>query len=157
MSTSRTHSQSILINATAMQVYNTVSDVTRTGQWSPICKECWWIDGDGPVLGAKFAGRNESGERVWETVSTVVAAEPGEEFGWSVGDGKVNWSYTITETNDGTLLTESWEFTEVGQAFFAEKYGANAQAEMDERTEAAHQGIPETLKAIKRIVEGDTK
>ena len=23
-----------------------VSDVTRMGEWSPVCKACWWDEGD---------------------------------------------------------------------------------------------------------------
>jgi hypothetical protein len=34
---------------------------------------------------------------------------------------------------------------------FQEKYGDRAAAEIDERTRQAHDGIPRTLEAIKRI------
>lgn len=54
-----------------------ISDVTRTGEWSPVCKACWWDDGDGPWPGAWFTGRNELPERTWETRSQVVAADRG--------------------------------------------------------------------------------
>ena len=56
-------------------MYSAVSDVTRTGEWSPVCQECWWDEGDGPVVGAHFTGRNVLPERTWETRSEVVAAE----------------------------------------------------------------------------------
>jgi hypothetical protein len=36
---------------------------------------------------------------------------------------------------------------------FQEKYGDRAAAEIDERTRQAHDGIPRTLEAIKRIAE----
>ena len=157
MSQAKTYSESIIINASPQQVYDVVSDVTRTGQWSPTCKECWWVEGTGPVAGAKFKGRNESPRRTWETVSEVVAAEPGRVFSWSVGEGKVNWAYTLTAVPEGTELAESWEFTEAGQDFFKEKFGETAQFEMDERSQAAHEGIPATLQAIKRIVEAELK
>lgn len=54
-----------------------VSDVTRMGEWSPVCRACWWDEGAGPRVGAWFTGRNELPERTWETRSVMVAAEPG--------------------------------------------------------------------------------
>ena len=32
-----THRESILVTATPEAVYDLVSDVTRTGEWSPVC------------------------------------------------------------------------------------------------------------------------
>ena len=54
----------------------------------------------------------------------------------------------------GTRLTESWEFLPAGLSRFAERYGDGAAAEVEERTRAAHAGIPATLAAIKRVAEG---
>jgi hypothetical protein len=50
-------------------------------------------------------------------------------------------------------VTESWEFLPGGIAMFNEKFGSEAQSEIDIRTKAAHDGIPVTLAAIKRIAE----
>ena len=36
------YSESILIDAPAHHVYDLVTDVTRTGEWSPIVETCWW-------------------------------------------------------------------------------------------------------------------
>lgn len=148
-----THSGSIVIARSPAAVYEMVSDVTRIGEWSPVCKACWWDDGAGPHVGAWFTGRNETPERTWETRSEVVAAEPGAEFTFVVGGSLVRWSYTVAPMDGGTALTESWEFLPGGIAFFQEKYGPQAQAQIDARTEAAHSGIPATLAAIKRIAE----
>ena len=30
-----------------------IADVTRMGGWSPMCKACWWNEGDGPRVGAQ--------------------------------------------------------------------------------------------------------
>jgi ribosome-associated toxin RatA of RatAB toxin-antitoxin module len=35
------HSESIIVDATAEQLYDLVTDIGRTGEWSPICRECW--------------------------------------------------------------------------------------------------------------------
>lgn len=136
------------------RLYDLVSDVTRTGEWSPICRACWWDEGDGPRVGARFTGRNEVPGRTWETRSRVVAADRGREFAWEVGEGYVRWGYRLAAVPGGAELTESWEFLPAGLAMFREKYGEQAQQQIEERTRAAHEGIPATLAAIKRIVEG---
>jgi hypothetical protein len=70
-------SDSLLIARRPDELYALVSDVTRMGEWSPVCRQCWWDEGAGPEVGAWFTGRNQTPERVWETRSQVVAAEPG--------------------------------------------------------------------------------
>ena len=150
---SLTHSGSIVVARPSEEVYDLVADVTRTGEWSPICTGCWWDDGDGPRPGAWFTGRNETPTRVWETRSQVAVADRGREFTWVVGQGFVRWSYLLTPVEGGTRLTESWEFLPAGQASFVERYGDDAPAQVAERTEAARRGIPETLAAIKRVAE----
>ena len=148
-----THSESIVINATPEAVYAVVSDVTRTGEWSPICEACWWDDGAGPSVGSWFTGRNVKPDRTWETRSQVTVADPGRAFEWSVGEGYVNWQYSMKPVAGGTELTESWEFTPAGQAYFVRRYGDDAPRQIESRREDALSGIPATLAAIKRIVE----
>ena len=146
-------SESIQVAATPDQVYALISDITRMGQWSPICAACWWDEGAGPQEGAWFTGRNETPERTWETRSQVVAAEPGRKFAWEVNHGWVYWGYEMTEADGGTRLTESWELLPKGVAGFRERYGETADAEIANRSEAARTGIPATLAAIKQAAE----
>ena len=153
MTESLTFADSIHIDADPATVYAAVSDVTRTGEWSPVCKECWWDEGEGPRVGAFFTGRNVTPDREWETRSQVTIADEGRAFGWSVGPGRVNWAYRMEASGDGTLLTESWEFPPEGRAFFVERFGDDADAQIAQRTAAAHEGIPATLTAIKRVIE----
>ena len=93
-------SDSIAVAMAPDELYALVSDVTRMGDWSPICRACWWDEGDGPRVGAWFTGRNELPERTWETRCRVVAADPGREFAWEVNDGWVHWEYAF-EPEDG--------------------------------------------------------
>lgn len=148
-----TFSDSVHVEATPAQVYGLVSDITRMGEWSPVCTGCWWDEGDGPSVGAQFTGRNEVPGRTWETRSTVVVAEPEREFAWEVGDGFVRWGYAFAASETGTELTESWEFLPAGLAFFRGKFGDTAEQEINDRTRLAHDGIPLTLAAIKAAVE----
>ena len=146
---------SIVIARTPEELFELVSDVTRMGDWSPVCKACWWDDGEGPRVGAWFTGRNELPERTWETRSQVVAADRGREFAFEVNSGWVRWGYTFTAVDSGTQVTESWEFLPAGISGFRDRYGDDAPAQIANRTEAAHRGIPVTLAAIKKAAEAD--
>ncbi len=106
-------------------LYALVSDVTRMGDWSPVCRACWWDEGAGPEVGAWFTGRNEIPER----------------------------TYTFESEDGGTRLTESWEFLPSGIAGFRERFGAEAAAQIAIRRAAAEAGIPATLAAIKKTAE----
>ncbi|MGY1795765.1 SRPBCC family protein [Geodermatophilus sp. SYSU D00525] len=153
MTTSLTHSDSIVVAASPEEVYDLVSDVTRTGEWSPICAACWWDEGATGQVGEWFTGRNVTPERTWETRSQVVAADRGREFAWLVSGRLVRWGYLLEPVDGGTRLTETWEFLPAGLEFFAERYGEDAPRQVEQRTRAAHEGIPATLAAIKRIAE----
>ncbi|MBG6219019.1 hypothetical protein IWX75_003507 [Arthrobacter sp. CAN_A6] len=149
--------ESVTVQASAETLYDLVSDITRTGEWSPVCTSCWWDDEvDAGQLGAWFTGRNELPHRSWETRSQVVAADCGREFAWVVGGSLVRWGFTLTPADTGTTLSESWEFLPAGIAMFEEKYGDGASVQITDRTQQALDGIPKTLAAIKRIAESIT-
>jgi hypothetical protein len=54
---------------------------------------------------------------------------------------------------EGTRVTEFWEFLPAGIAGFEVRYGADAQAQIANRAEAARSGIPATLAALKQAAE----
>jgi hypothetical protein len=149
------YAESIFVARPPEALYDMISDVSRMGEWSPVCTGCWWDDGDGPRPGAWFTGRNELPERTWETRSQVVAADRGREFAFVVGGAWVRWGYTFAPVDGGTELTESWEFLPDGITRFQHRYGDDAAAQIADRTEAAHRGIPLTLAAIKKAAEAD--
>jgi hypothetical protein len=144
---------SIVVARSPEELYDLVADVTRMGEWSPICKACWWEAGDGPRVGAAFGGRNENDGQVWETRSEVVVADRGREFAWEVAGGWVRWAYRFAPVDAGTRLTESWQFLPAGIAGFHERHGDGAPDRIALRTKQAHEGIPATLAAIKRAAE----
>jgi uncharacterized membrane protein len=149
------YSDSVVIDRPAHELYDMISDVTRMGEWSPVCRACWWDEDSGPQPAAWFTGRNETPERTWETRSVVDVAEPGREFAFLVNGGWVRWAYTFEPVDGGTQVTESWRFLPAGQAGFRERYGAEAEAQIDKRVTAAHAGIPRTLAAIKAVAEAE--
>jgi len=147
------YSESVVVARSPEDLYDMVSDVTRMGEWSPVCTTCWWEDGQGPRPGAWFTGRNELPERVWETRSQVVTADRGREFAFVVGGSWVRWGYTFTPVDGGTQVTESWEFLPDGITRFHNRFGADAPAQIADRALAARDGIPATLAALKRSAE----
>ncbi len=150
----RSHEQSVSVDASPETLYDLVSDIARTGEWSPVCTSCWWDeDVEAGRVGAWFTGHNELLDKTWETRSIVVAAERGQKFAWVVGGTFVRWGFTLAPTQTGTELTESWEFLSEGIAMFEEKYGDRADVQIADRTGQALDGIPKTLAAIKRIAE----
>jgi len=148
-------SETLVIHASAQLLYDMVSDVTRTGEFSPTCTSCWWDEGDVPRVGAWFTGRNQTADRTWETRSQVVVAAPAQEFAFIVGGAFVRWGYTFTPTPQGTEVTESWEFLPAGITMFHERYGEDAAAQIAARTRAAREGIPVTLLALKQAAEAN--
>lgn len=152
------HTESIHIDATPQQVWDVVTNVERTGEWSPVCRAAWWKEPTtGPAEGAWFHGRNESEGKVWETESLVAVANEPTEFTWLVGGDLVRWSYSLTPDGDGTSLVESWAVLPGGFEMFQNHFGDSATSELDWRRDAALSGIPATLKSIKQIVEDDAK
>jgi hypothetical protein len=147
-----TFSDSVVIARAREDLYDMIADVTRMGEFSPVCRACWWDDDDHGV-GAWFTGRNETPERTWETRSRVVAAEPGVEFAFVVGGTWIRWGYRFEDVEGGTLVTESWDFLPDGFVRFADRYGDDAPAQIEDRRRAAYEGIPLTLATMKRVAE----
>ncbi len=143
----------IVVQRAPEDLYDMVSDITRMGEWSPVCTDGWWDEGDGPRVGAWFTGHNETPERTWETRSEVVVADRGSEFAFVVGGTWIRWGYTFEAVDGGTEVTESWEFLPDGLARFDERFGDDAPAQVAARTRDAETGIPATLAAIKAVAE----
>ena len=68
----------------------------------------------------------------------------------------MHWEYDFESEGGGTRLTETWEFLPAGIAGFRERYGAEADTQIEQRHDAAKSGIPATLAAIKKAAEAGT-
>ncbi len=98
------------IAAPPQRVWELVTDITLMPELSRELIGVQWAEGSsGPALGAQFLGRNRNpviGE--WTTVSTVVAFDACERFGWAVGDAAspaATWTFELTPIADGTRLS----------------------------------------------------
>lgn len=148
-----THADSIVIAAPRSVVYAAISDVTRTGEWSPVCRECWWDEGGGPWVGSFFTGRNVTPTRTWETRCEVIVADADAAFGWSVAGGNVLWTYRLEDV--------PWHRTDRIMGLHREGPELLSGAvrrrgrRRDRLTRSrGEEGIPATLAAIKRAIEG---
>src|SRR4051812_42983812 len=104
-------SVTVHVDAPPERVWGLISDVTNIGRFSPETFDAEWLDGaTGPAPGARFRGhvkRNGRGPVYW-TKCTVVAADPGREFAFTVDTGgkPVNtWRYLLEPSGDGTDVT----------------------------------------------------
>ena len=144
----------IAIAASSERVYALVSDITRYGEWSPENRGGRWLAGaGGPAVGARFKGKNH--RRIsWSTTCTVLAAEPGREFGFGVGkSADTVWRYTIEPTPEGaSTVTESYETVEPGTV---EKFLVRLATGVrwDRRAGDLERGMRTTLERLKAAAE----
>jgi hypothetical protein len=108
-----TISRSTEVAADPHTVWSMVTDLPRMGDFSPENIGGHWVNGaTGPAVGAEFRGTNRNGSREWTTKVRVVACDPGRLFTFDVrtpfGVRVSRWSYVITPTGTGCLLTENW-------------------------------------------------
>jgi hypothetical protein len=149
------HSESLTIAASPEVVYDLVSDVTRMGEWSPVCTGGEWDD-EGHVW---FTGSNKNGELEWQTKCRVDVAERGREFtftncGFSGDVELVRWSYTFAPVDGGCQVTERWEVLPEYPAFI-EKLLPNMTASeyLDTVVSPTRSGMQETLARLKTAAE----
>jgi len=145
-------SRTIVVAAPPEHVYEIISDVTRIGELSPVCKAAWWDAGSGPREGGWFTGRNEvEGRDPWERRCEVIIAEPGRAFGWVAGgreEGVVEWTYRFRPVEQGTEVEESWTILRMVERLRA--LGDDVLTTMKANTES---GIEATLASLKRVAE----
>jgi hypothetical protein len=113
-------SADIFVEASPEEVYSVVSDLPRSGEWSPECQGGEWISGEPATVGAVFRGENLRSEDVvawaplvrgtWYTDARVVTAEPGRAFRWMMlshagADQESVWGFGIEPADGGAVLT----------------------------------------------------
>jgi ribosome-associated toxin RatA of RatAB toxin-antitoxin module len=148
-----TYGDSVIVNCSPESVYDMVSDVTRMGEWSPECKSCIWEGEVGPVVGEWFIGTNVDSDHEWKTRCVVVAAQRGQEFAFVVEGFAARWGFKLEKVDQGTRVSETWEFPPAARARFEYLLGEGAEERIAYRAKMAQIGITATLTAIKRAAE----
>ena len=143
----------VTISAPPEVVWWLVSDITNTGRFSPETFEAEWLDGaTAPAVGVRFRGhvrRNGRGPVYW-TTCTIVACDPGREFGFTVGAGRqvVNtWRYRFEPNGEGTDVTESFELADNPLTRIYWKIAGTARGKTNVN------GMRATLERIKAVAE----
>ena len=94
------------IQAAPELLYDLVSDVPRTPEWSPEVISCRWLDGAaGAAPGARFSARNKRRWFAWSNKPVVETAERSREFAVTrtePGGGTIRWFYRFEPGPDGT-------------------------------------------------------
>lgn len=147
---------STFIEAPPAHVWRLVSDVTRMGEWSPVCHRCEWLGDSGPQVGARFKGHNKQGLARWWTVCEVTQAEPGKVFEFRTVDGLLNvgyrdremtrWRYEFEPEGIGTKVTESFELVAFPPLLRPVSYFL--------RRQDRESGMRTTLERLKEAAEG---
>ncbi len=146
-------SVTVHMNASPDAVWAVVSDITRTGEFSPETFEAEWLGGaTGPAVGAKFRGhvnRNNRGLKYW-TECVVKESVPGEVFSFDVLGGATvvnTWTYALAPAGDGTDVTESFQLApKAPMRLYWTLFGRR-------RGRTNREGMRTTLNRIKAVVE----
>lgn len=169
-------SADIHVDAAPDEVYAVVSDLPRSGEWSPECQGGEWTEGEPSAVGSVFRGENLRSEDVvawaplirgtWHTEARVTAAEPGRTFRWMMlshvgGDQESIWGFDMKPAEGGgAVLTHHFrmgkatagihkicaDLDEDKRARFIDEWGAKLV-----------QDLNDTLRRIKDVVEKDAK
>ena len=150
------------VAASPERVWELVSDINISAQFSNEFQGAEWVDSDGPREGASFVGRNERADvnRKWETTSYVVACEPNRVFSWNVNDRdqpSAQWRFELERIPGGTRLRQRLiigpSLSATGRAM--EENPGQALQILASRREQHRGNMNLTVQGIKRLAEAD--
>ena len=150
------------VAASPERVWELVSDINISAQFSNEFQGAEWVDADGPRVGASFVGRNERADvnRKWETTSYVVACEPNRVFSWNVNDRdqpSAQWRFELERIPGGTRLRQRLiigpSLSTTGRAM--EENPGQALQILASRREQHRGNMNLTVQGIKRLAEAD--
>ena len=111
----------LAIQAPPELLYDLVSDVPRTPEWSPEVISCRWLDGAArAVPGARFTARNKRRWAVWSNTPVVETAERGQEFAFTRTEpigGTIRWFYRFEPGPGGTTAELGYQVLRSVPAF----------------------------------------
>ncbi len=162
----------VAVAASPGLVYDVVSDLPRSGEWSTECRGGTWVHGEPATVGAVFRGVNVRADDVvawapvvrgeWTTEAEVLAAEPGKRFSWSMRDSKGRkqdsvWTYEIDATLAGSLLVHHFRMgrpTEGIKGITSGMDDVEKQRFFSEWGKKLEGDLADTLDRIKAVIEG---
>lgn len=137
-----------VVDATAEDVYELISDVTSTDERSTECRKVEWLAGgpQQPVVGARFRGHNRSGLARWSRVCEITEARPGRAFGFRTVPERFDpsrrdsttWRYDLLPQGERTLVCHSYDITTMPLGLFKALYGVLLPQHRDMRPAMRH-------------------
>lgn len=129
-------------------VWNYLTDLSNMEKLSPECYKSEWEGGASEAkAGAQFHGYNAAGDQKWDTVCTVICAEPGMDFSFAVvppGMQATIWRYLIDPSEGGSVVTESFDAPAIAAPHFVA---------IDRHSQMVA-NIEQTLERLKQQLEG---
>jgi Polyketide cyclase / dehydrase and lipid transport len=162
---------SIDVACTPLEAWRLATDITRIGEFSPECIGAAWIDGaSGAEMGARFEGTNRifdqatDTEYLWIRPCTVTAARPPKHFSYTVGDRydgspATQWDVLIEPSQVGCRLSQRFRHLSrrlSGLRHMADEDLARAEAIVNDRERGLLDGINQTLRTMKELLESTT-
>jgi Polyketide cyclase / dehydrase and lipid transport len=126
------HDHSVEVNATPEKVYDTLSDLGRASEWSPMSVGGEWLDGGTGQVGDWFEGQNRAGKMEWKAKVEITEADRPERFGfWTMGQqaNVVHWSYSIEPAGSGAKLTQHYRLYNAPESIAKSPGGVEAWCE----------------------------
>jgi hypothetical protein len=161
----------VTISAQPATVYDVVTDLTRSAEWSTECVGGRWIAGEPGAVGSVFRGDNNRATDVvawapvvrgaWSTESEVIVAEPGRTFSWAIrtkaGERQDSvWTFEITPADDGCVLVHRFRMgraTEGIKEITSEMDDAQRQRFFDEWSAKLSGDLADTLDRVRIVIE----
>ena len=104
-----------VVDATPDEVWQVVSDVTRTGEWSHECVAVEWVGHvDRARPGALFRGSNRAGPWRWTRTCEVLTVDEPWEISWQTLPTRLipdstRWCLRLQSATEGTRIVLSFE------------------------------------------------
>jgi NADPH:quinone reductase-like Zn-dependent oxidoreductase len=162
----------IHVSATPDEIYGVVSDLPRSGEWSPECQGGEWTEGEPSAVGSVFRGENLRSEEVvawaplvrgvWHTEAKVTEARPGRTFRWMMlshvgGDQESVWGFDIEPADGGgAVLTHHFRMGKATAGIHkivADLDEDKRERFVDEWSAKLAQDLKDTLSRIKSVIE----
>ena len=156
----------LVVDLPVERVWALVTDVGRTGEWSPECVFAAWRPGEFARAGARFDARNEYAGGFAATVECVVteAVRP-SVFAWAVLDDERDverpgslWRYELARVGGGTRVRQ--RFTHgpgvTGLRAFMEDHPGRARSALEGRLAELRVNMSATLHAMLTPLSGSS-
>jgi uncharacterized protein YndB with AHSA1/START domain len=105
----------VVVSASLDAVWQVVSDIARTGEWSHECVDVRWLDGAREAApGVRFRGRNRAGWVRWARTCEFVSVEAPRLVAWRViptalYPDSTEWRISLAPADGGTRIVQEFE------------------------------------------------